>query len=305
MNSKLWTEGSAISRRACLLTLAAASPRVAGGAPSRRPTIAVFTKPLASLNWDQLGRAVRQFGLSTVELTVRPKGHVLPERVTEDLPRAVDALGAHGVSVPVITTAINSVSEPYTRPILETAARLKIPMYRLGYWRYRDEDIERTIGRLRSDVRELVALGRSLGVQAGWHNHASDYVGEAVWDTRAIIQDLDPAWIGYFFDLSHASSEGGVGGWKVSLRLAMPRLKMVVAKDHLWQKSNGRWTNRTCPLGQGMVDFRASFAMLAAAAYAGPVSLAVEYEVRDIMEAITQDAEFLKKQIDIAYGSAA
>ncbi len=45
--------------------------------------------------------------------------------------------------------------------------------------------------------------------------------------------------------------------------------------------------------------------MLEATAYAGPISLAVEYESHDIMEAIAQDAEFLKKQIDIAYGSAA
>jgi L-ribulose-5-phosphate 3-epimerase len=272
---------------------------------SNRPKVALFSKPLSKLGWNDLGRALKQFGLQNVELTVRPRGHVLPERVREDLPRAVEALAAHGVAVPVITTAITSASHPTTRPILETAASLKISSYRLGYWRYDAGSVETKIVEIGKEVQELVAIGKSLGIQAGWHNHSGEYVGEAVWDIRAIIRDLDPAWIGYFFDLSHATSEGGVGGWEVSLRLALPRLKMVVAKDHLWDKVQGRWTRNTCPLGQGMVNFPKAFSMLAAAGYSAPVSVAVEYEAKDIMEAIARDVEFVNGQIDRAFGSKA
>jgi len=128
-------------------------------------------------------------------------------------------------------------------------------------------------------------------------------VGQAVWDTEFIIRDLDAAWIGYFFDLSHAASEGAVAGWEISLRLALPRLKMVVAKDHMWQKVQGRWGRDTCALGEGMVNFPRAFSMLSAAGYSGPISLAVEYESEDIMESIARDAEFLNKQINQAYGS--
>jgi sugar phosphate isomerase/epimerase len=47
-----------------------------------------------------------------------------------------------------------------------------------------------------------------------------------------------------------------------------------------------------------MVDFDAALAMLAQAGFHGPISLHVEYETPDPVEAIARDAEFLRKQLD-------
>jgi L-ribulose-5-phosphate 3-epimerase len=281
---------------------AAAAVPAAASATKLRPTVAVFSKPLQKLGCDELGRAIRRCGLRHVDLTVRPGGHVLPERVREDLPRAVQALDAQGVGTAMITTAITSASDPTARPILSEAARLKIPLYKLGYWRYRDNDIEETLLRVKRDVTGLVALGKEVGIEAAWHNHSGDYVGLAIWDTREIIRDLDPKWIGYYFDLSHATAEGGVAGWQIGLRLALPRLKIVAVKDHLWEKVQGTWRRRTCPLGEGMVDFPRAFSMLARAGFKGLISLHIEYDTPDPPSAIARDAAFLNQQIQRAYG---
>jgi sugar phosphate isomerase/epimerase len=282
--------------------MAAAGAGLSAGS-STRPEVCVFTKPFAKTPWKDLGPVVRKSGAEAVELTVRPGGHVLPERVRDDLPRAVEALAAHGVTVPAITSAITSAAHPATRPILETAARLKIARYRLGYWRYGAEDPAAVIVRLRQEVRELVKIGADLNIQAGWHNHPGDNVGRSIWDTRAVIEDLDPAWIGYFYDVSHGYSDGGAAEWGSGLRLAMPRLKMVVAKDHILQKSANAWRRSNCPLGEGRVDFPAVFSMLAKAGCRVPISVAVEYDAADAVAAVAHDVTFIRGQITKAYGA--
>ena len=115
---------------------------------------------------------------------------------------------------------------------------------------------------------------------AGFHNHSGNYVGEAVWDGRAVIDGLDPNWIGYYFDPCHATAEGGEAGWNIAMRMALPRIKMVALKDFYWEKVNGKWSMRMCPIGEGMVNWREVFALLASAHFAGPLSLHLEYERR-------------------------
>ena len=70
------------------------------------PQLCIFSKHLANLDYEQLGKTTRELGFDGVDLTVRAKGHVLPERATEDLPRAVETVRAHGVAVPMITTEL-------------------------------------------------------------------------------------------------------------------------------------------------------------------------------------------------------
>jgi sugar phosphate isomerase/epimerase len=76
---------------------------------------------------------------------------------------------------------------------------------------------------------------------------------------------------------------------------------MVAVKDFYWEKRDGRWRMRMCPLGEGMVDWPRFFGMLAAARYSGPISLHVEYDPRDERAAIARDFEFLRRQVRLAY----
>jgi len=93
---------------------------------------------------------------------VRPRGHVLPERVEEDLPRAVDAAREAGVQVTMITTAITGVDDPHAETVLGTAARLGIGHYRMGYVRY-EAKVRKTLDTTVTRWRELASLNEGLG----------------------------------------------------------------------------------------------------------------------------------------------
>ena len=91
-------------------------------------------------------------------------------------------------------------------------------------------------------------------------------------------------------------AEGGGAGWKVALNLAAPRLKMVAIKDCYWEKNpRGGWRERFCPLGEGMVDWKYFFGALAKSGFRGPLSLHIEYEAPDPLEAAGKDLEFLNR----------
>lgn len=272
-----------------------------------RPQLCLFSKHAAQLDYAGLGRIPRQMGFDGIDLTVRDKGHVLPPNAARDLPKAVEAIRAGGLSVPMITTNLLSTADPTARPILETAGRLKIPLFKLGYHRYKGaKQVETTLIQVKRDTAALAELGHYHGLTAGFHNHSGDYVGAAVWDVRDVITPLAPNLIGYYFDPAHATIEGGLAGWAISTDVVLPRLKMVAVKDFYWGKdAQGRWRVVWCPMGEGMVQWDKFFAMLAAAQFAGPISLHVEYETPDEMAAIARDLEFLKRQVSKAYGSPA
>ncbi len=293
-----------MTRREFMATAAAAAVP-SPGASSGRPTICVFSKHLARLDYNQLGRAAHDMGFGGVDLTVRPEGHVLPERVATDLPRAVEAIRSHGVEVPLITTAITSASDPMAGAILTTAGRLKIPFFKLGYWHFGPGDPTAEIARVRSEVERLVAVAKDCGIAAGFHNHSGNYVGYEVRDIREIVRGLDPRWIGFYFDAAHATVEGGNYGWELAQRIALGQIKLAAMKDFAWEKTADGWIQRWLPLGQGMVNWSKVLAAYAAAQFAGPMSIHVEYEPKDEIPATARDLEFLKKHIAAAYGDHA
>lgn len=290
-----------MSRRQLLFGAGMAAATAAPGAS--RPMLCLFSKHLPALGWKDLGRVVREIGFDGVDLTVRPKGHVLPERAAEDLPRAVEQIRGEGVEVPMVTTGLTSASDPAARLILAGAGRLKIPYFKPGYWLYRDGDnVEARLAEVRRAAEQLAALGQEYGVVMGFHNHSGNYVGHSLWEVREILANCDPRWAGYYFDACHAVAEGGAAGWLIALRLALPRLKMVAVKDFYWEKRQGRWRMKMCPLGEGMVEWPKFFGLLATARFSGPISLHVEYDPPDERGAIAGDFEFLRRQIRQAYG---
>lgn len=293
-----------MNRRHFLLSAAASGAAMAAPDRPARPALCLFSKHVPNLTYDEVGRTLKLMGFDGVDLTVRAEGHVLPERAAQDLPRAVETIRSYGLALPMITTNLLSASEPVARPILSTAAKLKVPFFKLGYHRYRPGvPVEKAVAEVKAATEGLVALGREYGIVAGFHNHSGNYVGTAVWDIREILKDSDPEWIGYYFDPAHATAEGGLYGWQLSLQLALRRLNMVAIKDFYWEKRGGRWQMTWCPLGEGMVDWPKVFAAFAAARFTGPMSLHIEYHAKDELSAIANDLAFMKKQVEIAYGA--
>jgi sugar phosphate isomerase/epimerase len=286
-----------VSRR---LFLGVAASAWAARAEGFAPQLLVFSKHLPDLNYEELGKTAKELGFDGVDLTVRPKGHVLPERVAEDLPRAVDTLRKHGLSVPMITTEITSAADPVAIPTLRTAARLGIPFFKPGYWKYTTGPVEARVKEVGADVRRLAMLAAEHRIAMGLHNHSGPYVGEAVWDTWEMIHELDPHWTGFYYDPGHAAIEGGLGGHDVSLHLALPRLKMVAVKDFFWRKEASGWKPVWCPMGEGAVDWRAVSGALRQANYNGPISVHAEYETKDTAGSLRKDLAFLRTALGAA-----
>jgi L-ribulose-5-phosphate 3-epimerase len=258
---------------------AAGSPQGASGAGASRPSFCLFSKHLPELDWTELGRAVKAAGFDGVDLTVRAKGHVLPERAAADLPRAIDAIKAQGVPVLMITTELTSAADPTARPILQAAARSGVRYFKTGYWRYTaSSDVRAQVAATGKALEGLTALARDCGIELGFHNHAA-YIGSALWDIAPAMDRLDPKWAGYYFDPRHAVAEGGGGAWKAATHLVVPRLKMMALKDFYWDKTPKGWVIRDCPMGEGAVDWAWVGKTIGEAKFQGPISMHVEYEI--------------------------
>ena len=283
---------------------AAALPRTAFAQPPRAALpVCFFSKPLPQMDAARLGRALKGHGFAGVDLTVRPGGHVLPARVASDLPPFVTRLREEGLDVPMITTALLSESDPAARPTLEAAARLKIPYFKPGYYSYRYIDLRQEVEAAAQQLRSLAALGAQFGIQVGYHNHAGN-VGGGIWDLAPAMDTLDPKWAGYYFDVRHAVVEGGDAGWRTAFLRAAPRLKMISLKDFFWEKTPAGWRQRHCPMGEGMVDWKTFFAMLAKSGFHGPVSLHVEYEIAGATPSAREDNTLAAAARDFAFVKA-
>jgi sugar phosphate isomerase/epimerase len=281
-----------------------------------RGTICFFSKHLPDLDGRAMARALKPLGFAGIDLTVRPKGHVEPARVRESLPVFVTGIREEGLQVPMITTDLHAGDEPAAAATLETAAALKIPFFKPGYYYYAFADVRKELAEASAKLRSLAALSVKHRVRLGFHNHAG-YVGGGVWDIAPTIDALAPEWrdwVGYYFDVRHAVVEGGDGGWRSAFNLAAPRLQMIALKDFYWEKNaSGAWRQQNCPIGEGMVPWKPFFAALARSGFNGPVSLHLEYDIpgataaavqENTLAAAARDLAFVKKGLAEAYGAS-
>ena len=275
--------------------------------PAPKPLLCLFSKHAAKLNFQELGKYSKQVGFGGVDLTVRPGGHVLPEKVSDDLAVAVAVLENFGLKVPMITTGLTNPKAPETAATLRKAGELKIPFWKVGYFRYETGkdgvvEMDKKLAEVQNALSGFAVLSRIHGVCAGVHNHSGNYVGAPVWDTWQTIQLMNANDIGFYFDPAHATAEGGAWTWNASLEVALRRLKMVAVKDFYWEKTGGKWKMRWCPLGQGMVDWPKVLKRMALAKFTGPLTLHVEYETADELKATAEDFVVMKKMVEAAWG---
>jgi L-ribulose-5-phosphate 3-epimerase len=240
-------------------------------------SISIFSKNLHWLGYEEMADAVAKMGFDGIDLTVRPEGHVLPERVTTDLPKAVDIIRKAGLKVHMITTAINNPDDANTEPILKTAGSLGIPYYRMGWISYDDKlSMDDNLKSCRVKMTKLAALNKKYSIHGDYQNHAGANFGSPTWDLWLILKDLDPRWIGCQYDVRHAMVEGA-NSWPLGLKLLKSHIRTMDIKDYIWSKSEKGWRAETVPLGEGMVDFKKFFTLLKQHQIQGPFSIHYEY----------------------------
>jgi sugar phosphate isomerase/epimerase len=289
---KRTTENPSISRRDAIRRIASGSltAALAGCLPNtiaaqsqdaRQPAASdreflFFSKPFQSLSFDALGELAAQAGYTGLEFPVRPGGHVEPFAVEEQLPQAIEAFREHGITVPLISTGINEVSdEQATERVLRTAAELGIPRFRMAYYRYDlKQPIAPQLDAFAPKLDALVALADKTGIKPLYQNHSGlRYVGAPVWDIYSLIKGHSPDKIGLAFDIGHAIVEG-TKCWPLHFALVQDYLDIAYIKDPQWNAASSSFG--WAPLGTGLIPSE-YYGMLEKAGFAGPLSIHVEY----------------------------
>ena len=263
-----------------------------------------FTKEFQSLSYEATADAVVEIGWDGIECPVRPGGHVLPERVEEDLPKMVEALKSRGKEILVMATNIKNTEQEHTEAVARTGAKLGIKYYRIGYWGYDlDEPIQPQLDEIAKQLKGLEELNREAGICGIFQNHSGHTVGTTVWDIYEMVKDLDPQYLGVDYDIGHATVEGGYA-WDVHFRRIESHLRGVVVKDFNWvrESPDERPEAQWCPIGEGMIE-RRFCTMLKASGFSGPACMHHEYHVdspdeetriRNLVKAMKQDNDTLR-----------
>lgn len=238
----------------------------------------IFSKHLQFLNYQNMAEAARELGFDGIDLTVRPKGHVLPEKVETDLPLAVEAMKKVGMTPQMFCTAVEDAANPVDKKLLETAAKLGFKYYRMNWYRYDEQrPIPDQLVGFSQKMAGLGQLNEKLGLYGCYQNHSGRMVGASMFEIWQILQKANPKTMGAQYDIRHATVEGGLS-WQTGLNLIRPHIKTIVIKDFYWEKNNaGKWAVKSVPLGEGMVDFKTYFKLLKDFRIDVPICLHLEY----------------------------
>lgn len=243
------------------------------------PGLHLFSKHLQFLDYKEMAETAVALGLDGLDLTVRPGGHVEPDKYERDLPQAIQAVKDAGLECKMITTRIVSTQNQRDHDLLALARSLGVETYRTGPLKY-DNETEplALVARYRDQLAALAEWNRELGITGMYQNHSGEgSFGASIWDIYLAIKDLDPDVLGVQFDIRHTVTEGG-RNWADNFRLLMPHIRSLAVKDFKWGKVDGKWQLVNTPMGEGMVDFKRYFRMLKDAGMNYPISLHCEYD---------------------------
>jgi sugar phosphate isomerase/epimerase len=274
-----------LSRRSFIArTLAASSTAtLCGGsvasslaAETFSPPIVVFSKVYQTLklSFDDAAAVTAEAGLDGVDCPVRPGGEILPEHVTEELPRYAEALRKRDLKIPLLTTAITSASSPHTEDILRAAKKLGVQFYRLGFVdRQGNVPAETQCREVKAQLKDLAALNQQLRIGAIFQNHSPSgraYVGGDLSELYQIVEGFDPVQIGVAFDIGHALVVHG-DQWRSHFEKLKSHIKVAYVKD---VTRDGHWV----PFGQGDIGGLGYFKLLRQMGYRAPISLHIEFD---------------------------
>jgi sugar phosphate isomerase/epimerase len=193
------------------------------------------------------------------------------------LPQYAAALNKRGLQLPLLTTAILSVSSPHAEEILRTAKKLGVQYYRLGFVNTQtDAPPGRQVREIRAQLKDLAALNKEIGIGAIFQNHSPSgrsYIGGDLSELYDIVKDFDPAQIGVAFDIGHALVVHG-DDWRRHFEKLKSHLKVAYVKD---VTRGGRWV----PFGQGDIASTGYFKLLKQLGYRAPVSMHIEFDWTD------------------------
>lgn len=271
--------------------------------------INIFSKHLQFLDFKELGARTVEMGFNGVDLTVRPKGHVLPENVFTILPKAIEDIKLSGAKCIMMTTAVNNVNNPIDINVLKAASECGIKYYRTNWFKYsKNKSMIDSLNDYQTIIKDISIFNKKHGLIGCYQNHAGTSVGASIWEIKKIIELANLDTFGAQYDIRHAVVEGGLS-WSNGLKLIKDNINSIVLKDFKWGQVNGIWKPINVPIGEGMVDFISYFKLLKKYKINVPVSLHCEYDLggaergstsptiskKDIYKAISKDLKTLQQ----------
>lgn len=261
-----------------------------------RPIVCVYSGCFAKIPFPALPDIVGMMGFEGVDLTVMQGGHVDPSKYMVQLDRAFQVFLDAGLEVPMVTTNFISASQPFAYAILYVSGQLGAKFCRMGAWpppiagEANGQNAALRAVMMRNDLNQLATTSIRCNITSLIANHAGSYPGRSIPETEAMLGNTSRFAIGYCFDPAQAVMESGAAnGWESELQAALPRLGAVSLSDVALQPQP-----KLCPLGEGVIDWKKFFSMLAAARFRGPISLRMDYEPRNPAAALTKDLAFTK-----------
>ncbi|MEA3406457.1 MAG: TIM barrel protein [Chloroflexota bacterium] len=270
----------------------------------------MFTKHLQAYSVERAADVIGELGLDGLDLTVRPGGHVEPADAEARLPGIFEMVEGKGLTVPLLTTAITSADDPYAKTIFRLAAEGGVRYIKLGYWRYDGfGSMARQVDEVKRTLDGIEALALRYGVPAALHTHSGDFMTASGPVVAELLRDRDPEVLVAYADPRHLFAEGGLSGWKMSLDLLSPWIRLIAVKDMFWvpqpdrELGKMRWVAMNCPLNVGVVPWPEVFACLQEIGFDGVVSLHAEYQgehswrnldTRQVIQQTRADLEYLE-----------
>ncbi len=262
--------------------------------------LCTFIKPVQHLSWESLCRQAAESGLTGLEVPVRPKGYILPEDATLELPKFAKVMRAHGLDPDILTTSITGEAESsMEKRVLEAGSAAGFQRFRMGYFRY---DLRKPIAGQRERFAEkldrVVQLGKEFGVKPVYQNHSGkDFFGGPIWDLAHALDSHSPEEIGVCFDIGHALIENTYS-WQISWSRVSRYIDSLYLKDPVMKGSSHEWVR----LGKGMVSDR-YYDLVNRLNFNGAISLHIEYlsepgeEGAAFFNEVKHSAGFLSKRI--------
>ncbi|WP_066217829.1 sugar phosphate isomerase/epimerase family protein [Formosa haliotis] len=270
--------------------------------------LSLFSKHLKYLDYKDMSEAVSEMGFDGIDLTVRPNGHVLLERVQDDLPRVTEAMQSFNLKPNMICSNVMDANNPEHVKVLEVASALGYKYYRPDLLKYtEDQTVLEVVENAKTYFKDLEQLNKKCGISGSYINLPGHFYGSALWDLHSGLNGLSPKHIGSQYDIAHAAIDGGTN-WEIGFKLIAPYINTLVIKDFIWSKKGGSWTFEYTPLGEGMVDFKRYFSLLKAHQINVPISIHTEYDLggaekgekptipnKEVFKRINKDVVFVRQ----------
>ncbi len=250
--------------------------------------LAVFVKPWKSLTLYELAEHVHQLGFQWIELPVRPGFACQPETIEQDLPKAVEILGAQDVKILNVTVDMPLDDERLYAACAAAGVTLNRVMFHC-----RDTNYWEAEAAARQQLDSAAHLCEQYNVRIGVQNHAGGFVGVHEFGLHHLLQDYDARYFGAIWDAAHNALEGMAP--ELALDVLADRLLIVNLKNAFWRRASGpeaviaEWKIYWTSGRQGRANWSRVASKLRQINYTGPICLTAEYSDETAVDRLIQE----------------